>query len=40
MNCSHDFKVGVVEEDRLEVEVVDTLEVGEMGAVECLGVIR
>ena len=40
LNCSHDFKVGGVEEDRLEVEVVDPLEVGGMGAADGLGVIR
>ena len=40
MNCCNGFKGGVVEEDRLEVGVVDTLEVGEMGAVDGLGVIR
>ena len=40
LTCCNDFKVGVVEEDRLEVKVVDTWEVGEMGAVDDLGVIR
>ena len=39
MKFFHDFKVGGVEEDRLEVEVVDTLEVGRMGAVDGFGVI-
>ena len=40
MKLCHEIKVGVVEEDRLKVEVVDTLEVAEIGPVDDLGVIR
>ena len=40
LNCFHDSIVGGVEEDRLGAEVVETSKVGEMGAVNGLGVIR
>ena len=42
LNCFHGFKVVEDEEERLEVEVevVDTMEVGGEGAIGCLGVIR
>ena len=35
MNCFHDFQIGEVEEDRLEVEVV----AGEVGAAGLISVI-
>ena len=38
--CCHDFKVGGVEGDRLDVEVVDKLEVKEMSAADGLGIIK
>ena len=40
LNCCLDCKVGEHEEDRLEIEVVDTMEVTEMGAADGLGMIR
>ena len=39
MKCFHDLKVDGVEEDRRGFEVVNLLEVGELGAADSLGVI-